>query len=412
MELHKKIGEGKFGTVYKAKLKGEDEFVAVKVISLKQTKINPMLERVIKVEKETLMTLRHPNVIRLLQLIRTQKDVNFVYDLCDGGNLREYSASNELTENDILRILIEISNVLREMKTKQIVHRDIKPENILINKGSAVLADFGLSMTGPPTAHDKSSIGSPLFMAPESMLRFDYSNLSDIYSLGLSIVEVIMGELPFGGHSRKDIYKQKLQFNFLQYREDEPNCLFINDPLANIIDRMTKGIKDERISIEELSAEISRLQRQNDEVSGFRDSRYMALSEGVKCSNVNTANLLPSSCIEASFRTASNISQNECLIQASIYEYIIESLDQMNMLNQFTPTIVLAFKKFAFLIDYLQQTVSENESPKVRLETSRLLAKFKEFQALCDQHFKNMPKLRQLPYNKQFQVEYMLKLGC
>lgn len=148
--------------------------------------INPQLKVMIEVEQRTLNLVKHENVIRLLDVIHTNKEIDLVYEYCEQGSLAKVLKRNSFSEPDALKVLFDVSNALAALKAHRVVHRDIKPENILLKKGKVKLADFGLCMIGDPTLEDTiTHIGSFAFMAPESLSNFHYDFKSDVYSLGL-----------------------------------------------------------------------------------------------------------------------------------------------------------------------------------------------------------------------------------
>ena len=110
-------------------------------------------------------------------------------------------------------ILKAMASALVCLQANSIVHRDIKPENILIKEGVVKLGDFGLCLVGEPTLADKTKIGSLLFMAPESIARFEYTWRSDVYALGVVCLEILCGDLGFKNDSNNSILAQKRDFN-------------------------------------------------------------------------------------------------------------------------------------------------------------------------------------------------------
>lgn len=144
--------------------------------------------------------------------------MNLLYELCEQGNLRDFLKNKQnLSECDLLIIVKGIASALIELQAKKVVHRDIKPENILIKHGVIKLADFGLCLVGEPTMADKTKIGSLLFMAPESMARFEYTWRSDVYALGMVCLEVLVGDLGFKVNSDNSILAQKRDFDLKKY---------------------------------------------------------------------------------------------------------------------------------------------------------------------------------------------------
>lgn len=140
----------------------------------------------IQTEEKALRTLKHENVIRLIDIIHTNKEIDIIYEYCDQGSLGKLLKSTRFNEPNSLKVLFDLCNALVALKTHGIVHRDIKPENILLKQGKIKLADFGLCMIGKPALEDTvTHIGSFPFMAPESLSNFVYDFKTDVYSLGI-----------------------------------------------------------------------------------------------------------------------------------------------------------------------------------------------------------------------------------
>lgn len=163
-----------------------DEPIAIKAIPMQKLHINPPLKKMIETEEKALKAVKHDNIIRLIDIIHTNKEIDIIYEYCEQGSLGKLLKTNRLNEPDALKVLFDLCNALVALKMHHIVHRDIKPENILLKQGKIKLADFGLCMIGKPTMEDTvTHIGSFPFMAPESLMNFTYEFKSDVYSLGI-----------------------------------------------------------------------------------------------------------------------------------------------------------------------------------------------------------------------------------
>lgn len=172
--------------MFRGRHRAHNELIAIKVIPVQKLHINPQLKRMIELEQRTLRALKHENIVRLLDVIHTDKEIDLIYEFCEQGSLAKALKRGVFSEPDALQVLFDLSNALVALKSHGVVHRDIKPENILLKQGRVKLADFGLCMTGEPTLEDTiSHIGSLAFMAPESLTNFQYDFKTDVYSLGL-----------------------------------------------------------------------------------------------------------------------------------------------------------------------------------------------------------------------------------
>src|SRR4051812_39551753 len=148
----------------------------------------------------------HPNIIRILDLKITKKHGYFLMEYFRAPNLKSMLRSDLTGARVRVKKLMEcVTQALAHMHEKGYVHRDVKPDNILINKGSEVrLIDF--SLAAPPKAllgqlmHMKSRTvipGTRTYLAPELIQRAPLSTASDVYSLGVTLYEVLCGRAPF-----------------------------------------------------------------------------------------------------------------------------------------------------------------------------------------------------------------------
>jgi serine/threonine protein kinase len=172
--------------VYKGRHKSQAELVAIKAIPLQKFIVNPPLRKMIDAEEKALRLATHEHIIKLFQVFQTDKEIDLIYEFCDGGSLGDLMKRHLFSEPEALKILHDVAQALQALKVHNIVHRDIKPENIFVKQGCVKLGDFGLCMIGEPTNQDSfTHIGSFIFMAPESLTQFLYTFKSDVYSLGI-----------------------------------------------------------------------------------------------------------------------------------------------------------------------------------------------------------------------------------
>ena len=201
----KSIGKGTFGDVLLVKDRKEEVKYALKVIERWKVEEYKMFEN-IKYERDILLQLDHP---MLMKLVKTYKDKNCIYFLC------EYVRGNDLF--DILRILTNIDDevsrfyigscliVLQYLHDKSIVYRDLKPENIMIDEdGYLKLIDFGAAKLIKERTF--TILGTPHYMSPEIILGNGYSFEADIWSLGVMLYEFLYYVVPFAD-DESDSYK-------------------------------------------------------------------------------------------------------------------------------------------------------------------------------------------------------------
>ena len=182
----------------------------------------------------------HPQIPALLAYC-TQDDRQYlVQEFIDGQNLaHELINKGTFNENQIRQLLNDLLNVLQFCHSKQVIHRDIKPENIIrrINDNKLVIVDFGAAKSFTSTAlnHTGTSIGSPEYVAPEQM-RGRAIFASDIYSLGVTCINLLTGRSPFDSydtHNAAWVWGKNL-----------PTA--VSDELGRIIDKMVETIPSRR----------------------------------------------------------------------------------------------------------------------------------------------------------------------
>ncbi|CAN1169490.1 Serine/threonine-protein kinase ATG1t [Linum perenne] len=223
--LKSKLGESSSSTVWKAEKKGSGETVVVKQVRL--SKLNKHLKDCLDCELSFLLSVNHPNVIRLFnsfqvgsglmkkkkkkKLIRfgcvqDEGSMFMVLEFCDGGDLAAYVRNHgRVQENTARRFMQQLGAGLEVLNSHSIVHRDLKPENILLTGKSDDLvlkiADFGLSRRMHPGNHAETVCGSPLYMAPEVLQFHRYSSKVDMWSIGAILFELLNGHPPFHGRT-------------------------------------------------------------------------------------------------------------------------------------------------------------------------------------------------------------------
>ncbi|CAB3362156.1 Hypothetical predicted protein [Cloeon dipterum] len=212
-ELLKVLGQGSFGKVFLVrKVVGPDSgtLYAMKVLKKATLKVRDRVRT--KVERNILVDVRHPFIVRLHYAFQTEGKLYLILDFLRGGDLfTRLSKEVMFTEEDVKFYLAELALALDHLHSIGIIYRDLKPENILLDAdGHISLTDFGLSKQ-PVDDQAFSFCGTVEYMAPEVVNRKGHSFAADWWSFGVLMYEMLTGALPFQGSNRKETMTQILK---------------------------------------------------------------------------------------------------------------------------------------------------------------------------------------------------------
>ncbi len=202
-ELRELIGAGGFGAVYRAYQAIVGREVAIKII-LPQYANQPDFILRFETEAQLVARLEHIHIVPLYDYWRDPTGAYLVMRWLHGGSLRAVLRRGPIPPIETSRLLDQIASALATAHRKGVIHRDLKPDNILLDdEGNAYLADFGIakdvgSGTNDPNAQEEI-IGSPSYLSPEQITGTMVTPRTDIYSLGVMLYELLIGETPFSG---------------------------------------------------------------------------------------------------------------------------------------------------------------------------------------------------------------------
>ncbi len=245
-EIIQKIGGGGMALVYKAKCRLLNRYVAVKILRPEFISDEDFINKFEK-ESQAAASLSHPNIVNIYD-VGTDNDVHYiVMEYVDGKTLKKYIKEKGLLKNDeVINISKQIALALQHAHDNHIVHRDIKPHNILITEdGRAKVTDFGIAraITSSTLTNTGNVIGSVHYFSPEQARGGFVDEKSDIYSLGVTMFEMITGRVPFSGNTPITVALKHLKEEILPPSMINPD---ISNGLENIILKAMQKDKNKR----------------------------------------------------------------------------------------------------------------------------------------------------------------------
>lgn len=225
-EVLEKIGTGGMSDVYKAKDHKLNRLVAVKVLKQEFSENENFVSK-FRVEAQSTAGLLHPNTVNVYD-VGDEDGINYiVMELVDGITLKKYIEKKaRLSVKEAVSIAIQVAMGLEAAHNNGIIHRDIKPQNIMISKeGKVKVTDFGIAKAATSNTITSNVMGSVHYTSPEQA-RGGYSDAkSDIYSLGITLFEMLTGRVPFNGDTTVAIAIKHIQEELpspAEYNEEIP----------------------------------------------------------------------------------------------------------------------------------------------------------------------------------------------
>lgn len=263
-KLQSKLGEGAMGVVYKATQISTGREVAIKVL-LRKFQEDPKYLARFKREYNNASRLRHPSIIEFVNAGQASKGQGgyfyFAMEFVDGETLQSIlDRQGALSEQEALRVAIEIGKALAHAHSLNIKHRDIKPDNIMIARGGAVkLTDLGLAKEELDSSVTQAgmTIGTPHYMSPEQARGMELDSRSDIYSLGATLYHLVAGHPPFEGKSAAIVMMKHIEEQLPSPQEIRPE---LSDDLCVVIAKMmAKEPNDRYVNCDELVIDLERV---------------------------------------------------------------------------------------------------------------------------------------------------------
>lgn len=210
-EIVDKVGSGGMSDVYKALDHKLNRFVAIKVLKTEFSEDRNFVSK-FKVEAQSAAGLTHPNIVNVYDVGEDHNIHYIVMELIDGITLKKYiEKKGPLPVKEAVSIAIQVSQGIEAAHNNHIIHRDIKPQNIMISReGKVKVTDFGIARAASTNTINSNAMGSVHYISPEQARGGYIDEKSDIYSLGITLYELITGKVPFEGDSTVSVALQHI----------------------------------------------------------------------------------------------------------------------------------------------------------------------------------------------------------
>ena len=238
-KLEAKLGSGGMSTVYLARDTTLDRSVAVKVMHREMSEQEDQLQR-FRQEARAVAKLSHPNVVAVIDAGEDGGHPYIVFEYVEGETLKQrINRVGALDPQEALAYAIEIARGLTVAHNRNMVHRDIKPQNVLIDaEGRAKLTDFGISRQLEQDGMTATGrvLGTTDYVAPEQAMGHPVDQRSDVYSLGVVLYEMLVGQVPFHADSQVGVAMKHVNEELPDVQQRRPE---LSAAAAMVVERAT-----------------------------------------------------------------------------------------------------------------------------------------------------------------------------
>ncbi|MGX6446779.1 protein kinase domain-containing protein [Patulibacter sp. S7RM1-6] len=255
--LEAQIGSGGMSTVFRAFDTVLERTVAIKRMHREIAEHSEQLER-FRREARAVAQLNHPHIVQVIDAGEHDDTPFIVFEYVNGETLKErIQRAGRLPVTEAVAYAIEIARALGAAHERGIVHRDVKPQNVMINEeGVAKVTDFGIARTMEEhgLTADGRVLGTTDYVSPEQAMGHDVDGQSDIYSLGIVLYEMLVGDIPFHGENQVAVAMKHVREEIPDVQALRPS---VGSALAAVVDRATAKTLDVRYpSTDELVADL------------------------------------------------------------------------------------------------------------------------------------------------------------
>jgi serine/threonine protein kinase len=244
--LEAKLGSGGMSTVYLARDETLDRPVAIKVLHREMSEQEDQLQR-FRQEARAVAKLSHPNVVSVIDAGEDGGHPYIVFEYVKGETLKQRIARvGGLDTQEAIAYAIEVARGLSVAHSRNMVHRDIKPQNVLIDEeGRAKLTDFGISrqLEQEGVTATGRVLGTTDYVAPEQAMGRDVDPRSDVYSLGVVLYEMLVGQVPFHADSQVGVAMKHVNEELPDVQRRRPE---VSAAVALVVERATAKNPAER----------------------------------------------------------------------------------------------------------------------------------------------------------------------
>ncbi len=253
------VGAGGMSIVYKARCHRLNRNVAIKVLKPEFSRDQNFVTK-FRVEAQASAGLTHPNIVNVYDVYDDEGVYFIVMELVEGITLKDYIAENgRLSMDKAIDFAIQIASGLEAAHESHVIHRDIKPQNIIVSKnGNLKVTDFGIAKAASSNTLTSGAMGSVHYISPEQA-RGGYSDeRSDIYSLGITMYEMVTGRVPFEGDNNVSVALMHIQSEMIPPRQYYPD---IYSSFEKVILKATQKKPERRyLTASALIADLKRVQ--------------------------------------------------------------------------------------------------------------------------------------------------------